>query len=144
MWIFIFLLLSILLIRKNKFLRTYFHNSLFYIGLQLGWHIYTPVCDVCSRSAFRYFDIVLFDKYDGCIHGYRILHREYFCIPLKYIPVGYTLVYKVNGEVRDHLYLEGTPFQIDEGQLILYRKKRKGISFISEEVCRSNKWPIQN
>lgn len=140
MWILIVLFTLLILIRQSKLIRTHFHSYLYSIGLQFGTHIYTPVCNVYSD--FRYFDIVLLGKHHGYIHGHRIFHREFFRIALNYVPVGYHLVYEVNRQKQEHFYLEGTHFQVDRGILILYRKKRRGMSFVSEECNRSNQWPM--
>lgn len=144
MWIFMFLSLltmCMLLIRRNKFIRTYLHPWLYRFGLQLGSHIYTPVCDIYSN--FRYFDIVLLMKYKGSLYMYRLFHHEQIQIPLKYIPVGHHLKYKINDEEHEHLYLEGTPFQLHKGELILYQRKARRLGFISIEVGRSDKWPFE-
>jgi hypothetical protein len=141
MWIVIFLLLTIILgIRNNKLLRTYFQSYLYRLGLQFGTHIYTLVGDVYSD--FRYFDIVFLKKHKENLHGFRLFNQEDFCILMKYVPVGHHLIYKVNDKVKEHLYLDGTPFEIDEGELILYRKVPKRFGYISEEHSRSNKWPF--
>lgn len=142
MWILISLLVAIftLFIRQNKLLRAYFHSWLYRVGLQLGTHIYTPVCDI--HSEFRYFDIVLLKKCNGHLHLNRILHQESLEIPLKYVPVGHHLTYEVDGKVKEHLYLEGTPFKISEGTLILYQRKFKRLGSILEEHSRSDRWPF--
>lgn len=140
MWILIVLLLLLILIRQNKLLRTHLQNSLYSIGIQFGTHIYTPVCDVYSDS--RYFDIVLLGKHHAHLHGYRVFHQQYFELPLKYVPVGHHLVHEIDGNSREHLYLDGTPFRVHTGQLVLYRKKRRGLGFISEVCERSNQWPF--
>ena len=141
MWILALLSITLLTcIRKNKLLRTYFYDSLYCIGLQLGHNIYTPVCNVYSD--YCYLDIVLLKKYGGELHGCRIFHQEYFCLPLQYVPVGYTLVYELDGKPEEHLYFEGTPFKVNEGTLVLYKKKRQRLGFISEEVARSDQWPF--
>ena len=140
MWILLVLFILLALIRQSQLLRTHLHASLYSIGLQFGKHIYTPVCNVYSDS--RFFDIVLLGKHHGHIHGHRVFNREYFHIPLTYVPVGHHLVYEINGRKQDHFYLEGTPFRVHKGTLVLYQKKRRGMSFISEERGRSNEWPM--
>jgi hypothetical protein len=141
MWLWLLLITPILIIRRNKFLRTYFQNSLYRIGIQIGTNIYTPVCDV--QSDFCYFDIVFLKKHNATLHGYHIFQRKEFLISLKYIPIGHTLNYVIDSKVSEHLYFEGTPFHVHKGELILYQKKRKGLGFISVEINRSNKWPIE-
>jgi len=144
MWIFTFLLITFFLtlvwIRQNKLLRIRFYNNLYSIGIQIKDHINTPVCDIYTEP--RPFDIVLLIKHHEHLHGYRIFNKEYFKIKLEYVPVGYHLVYHINNEPAEHLYMEGTPFQLNKGTLVLSQKKRKGLSFISVEVGRSNQWPF--
>lgn len=137
----LFICIFFILIRKSKFLRIYFHSKLYRIGIQIGKHIYTPVCDI--HSDFRYFDLVFLRKQHSHLDGYRIFHQECFRLTLQYIEAGQHLVYEIDGKHQDHLYLEGTPFQVTKGILILYQKKRKGLSFISEEIKRSNQWPMK-
>lgn len=142
MWILLFLLICAIQIRRNKVLRTSFYYILYILGLQIGRHIYTPVCDIYTD--FRYFDIVFLGKHHGHVHGYRLFHREYFQIPLHYLPVDNNLVYQINEQPAEHLYLEGTPFHLNKGELILYQRKRRGLGFISEEIGRSPKWPFSH
>lgn len=141
MWI-LLLLLIFPLIRYNKLLRIYFQSSLYKIGIQLGNNIYTPVCDV--HSEFRWFDIVLIKKNPSHVHIHRILHGEEFHLPLSYVPVGKTLLYKINGVPSEHMYLEGTPFILSKGELTLYRRENSGRmgSFRTVEIARSIQWPI--
>lgn len=139
----LFILLSIsLIIRYNKLLRIYFQSSLYKIGLQIGNNIYTPVCDV--HSDFRWFDIVLIKKAPEYLHIHRILHREKHYIPLFYVPVGKNLVYKIDDEISEHLYLEGTPFTVSKGELILYKRENVGRMGFTKyvEIAKSNQWPI--
>ena len=143
MWILLLLLtLGLFIIRYNKLLRIYFQSSLYKIGIQLGNNIYTPVCDV--HSEFRWFDIVLIEKNPSHLHIHRVLHREKFHLPLLYIPVGKTLLYKINGIPSEHMYLEGTPFTLSKGELTLYRRESTGRmgSFRNIEIARSIQWPI--
>ena len=143
MW-FCLLLLIFPLIRYNKLLRIYFQGSLYKIGVQFGNTIYTPVCDVYSD--FRWFDVVFFKKSPGHLYGHRLLYQEQFDIPLSYVPVGKTLLYKINGVPSEHMYLEGTPFTLSNGELTLYRRESTGRmgSFRNIEVARSIQWPIIN
>ena len=117
-FLFVLIFISIVCIRKNKFIRNRLRDKLYYIGIQIGNNIYTPVCDI--HTEFKYFDMIVMVKEKNNIHGYRIFNREYFNISLKYIPVGHHLVYKHNNKNKEHLYLEGTPFKINKGELILY------------------------
>lgn len=141
MWIILLILLALIVIRYNKLLRLYFESSLYKIGVQIGNTIYTPVCDV--HSEFRWFDFVLIKKNPSHVHIHRVLHREKFHIPLSYIPVGKTLLYKVNGVPSEHMYLEGTPFTLSKGELILYNKeKARMMGWKNVEIARSTQWPI--
>lgn len=136
----IFIILILLIIRKNRFLRTYLYSYLYSYGIQIGDHIYTPVCDVYSN--YNYYDIVILGKNKGYLHGYYILHNKYFKIELTYIPVGHNLVHQIDNTNKEYMYMEGTPFTVRNGTLILYKKKRRGFGTYSEEISRTNKWPV--
>jgi hypothetical protein len=99
------------------------------------------VCDIYSEH--RHFDIILLKKYNTHIQGYRVFNRESFQIPLKYVPIGHKLVYEVDGEEKEHLHFEGTPFEVFDGNLVLYQRKPKRLGFILEEHSRSTRWPFE-
>lgn len=143
MWSLVGLILLVILfvyIRRSKLLRTYFYSKLYRIGIQYGKHIYTPVCDIYTD--FYGLDFVFLRLKHKCLWGYRFLHGECFRIPLTYVDVGHHLKYVHDGEEVDHMYMEGTPFSVEKGHLILYQRKRKGLSYISEEIKRSQQWPM--
>lgn len=90
----------------------------------------------------RSFDIVLVHAHTDKLHCYSIFHNEYFTIPLTFVPVGFHLSYKVDEEEKPLPYEEGTPFKLDKGELILYRKEKKKFVFVNVESQRSQQWPM--
>lgn len=135
-------LITLLVIRSDKYLRTYFNDKLYIIGIQLGNIIYTPVADIYLNQ-FK-FDIILSAKYRDNLYVYKILNRECSKIALTYPSPVQTLVYYIDNKPQEHKYLEGSPFIVHRGELVLFEKKRKGLGFIRQEIGRSNKWPFIN
>lgn len=137
------LVVGLMVVRSSSLLSNFFESSLNTIGLQLGDQIYTPVSRI-QCPAGDSLDLVLLGHRPGRIHGYRILHHHYFELPLHYVPIGHTLIYLDRGEEKPVPYLTGSPFQLDRGELILRRKRRKGLGFVEEEVARGTTWPLQS
>lgn len=141
MWVLVLCICAfILLSRHNKFLQTSFEHCNV-IGIQIGSHIYGPLHDLHQKSSY-WFDLVLIGKHDHHLHLYRIFHREHNVIPLTYVPVMHKLTYLEDNSEREHSYYPGSPFQVRKGDLVLYRRKKKGFAFSLEEVARSKSWPI--
>ena len=135
----IFIVLGMMIIRKNNFLRIYLQSKLYFIGIQINNNIYTPVCDIYSDNSC--FDIVYIKKHQSHICCYNILRNQSYKILLSYVPPNYRLEHRINDEVQQHIYLEGTPFNVTEGKLILFEKKRKGLGFIFQKHSESTSWP---
>jgi hypothetical protein len=127
-------------IRSNKYLRTHFYDKLYSVGLQYGNHIYTLVSDVYQEECCV--DLVILTKHHDHLHVYHVFNRKYSKISLVYPSPIQTLVYQIDNQPKEHLYMEGTPFRVNKGELILYQKKRKGLGFIREEIGRSKQWPF--
>lgn len=133
--------LVIVTIKKNTFLRSYFHDKLSKIGLQFGNTIYTPVCDI--QTDYRLFDIVFTRKENTRLQLSRIFHKERFYIPLTYVEPGYKLKYKVNNQIQDIPYYDGTPFTLDQGILTMYKSKVGKMGITSQYIGESIQWPFQ-
>lgn len=135
------LIIGLVLLRSSRLLQIWFHDELNSIGLQIGDQIYTPLSLIQYPQGY-YFDLVLLGHHQNHLHGYQILRQHYIEIPLYHVPVGHKLTYFYEGKEQEIPYLRGTPFQLRRGELVLHRKKRKGLSFIHEEVARGTKWPL--
>ena len=137
MWI-VFLLISLLggvyYVRKSKLLE----NSP--LGIQIGRTIYTLAGDIITDR--MRLDLVYLKRTGGCISFQTALTRNSFSIPLMYPEPGCSLVYMVNGTSHDLPYMEGTPFTVNKGELILYEKVKRGLTYMSVEVGRSTSWPF--
>lgn len=136
------LIIGLFLVRSSILLRTWFHDELNSIGLQVGDHIYTPL-SLIHYPQGNYFDFVLLGHHQHQLHGYQILQRNYFNIRLHYVPVGHKLTYLDEGREKEIPYLRGTPFQLKRGELVLHRRRKKGFSFSHEEVARGTEWPLR-
>ena len=134
-------IIGLIVIRSSLLLKAYFVASLNSIGLQLGDHIYTPI-SLIHYPQGDWFDLVLLGHHQQRLHGYQLLHQNYFDISLHYVPVGHKLTYLNDGEEKEIPYMTGTPFRLRKGELILHRKQRKGFGFIHEEVARGTEWPL--
>ena len=145
MYLYLFLSVIICLLHiflyKNNIIKIYVHNIFGWFGIQLFQTIYTMTSAIQSNKSV-YCDLVLINRYSDHINIYLILHRFTETIMLCYVKPGFKLMYKVDGKILDLPYEEGTPFQIDRGELILYKRIIKRFGFINEEISRSKKWPI--
>lgn len=139
--IFLFLAAGLIMVRSSPLFRTLFGPRLNSVGLQVGDYIHTPV-SLIHHPMESWFDLVLIGHQQNRLHGYRILHQDYFEIYLHHVPVGHKLIYLHQGQQQDIPYLTGTPFSLAEGELILYRKRRRGLGFVHEEVARGTRWPF--
>ena len=141
MWILLGLILLPIVIsvciRNHSLARIQLHSYLYKIGIQWGNHVYTPVCDICTD--FRFPDLVLLGVHHEHLHIYRIFQREHVHIPLVYVQPGYHLEYKGPESI---MYMEGTPFRVKKGELVLYKRQRKGMAFMLQEVQRSTQWTM--
>lgn len=127
-------------IKKVKIARIFFHRYLSSWGVQIGNHIHTPVSTIYSYD--KTLDIVHIIKSNSFIKIKYMISSKCLTIPLKYVPPNHKLIYSVNGENKDIPYEDGTPFSVFDGELILYRKERKSLGYIMEEICKSKSWPI--
>lgn len=133
------LLLVLVCIRKSAYLRLLLRDKLYYVGIQLGHTIYTAVGDVYQETP-RY-DIVLLWR-TKVWHAYRLFSHEYVTMPVCHPSPMQTLQYLVDGKPRELMYLEGTPFRVRTGELVLYQRKRRGLCFVKEQVARGDRWPL--
>jgi hypothetical protein len=123
-------------------LHNYCFDHLNCIGLQLGNHIYTPVTTI-QHPTENWIDLIFLRTHQKHLHGYSFFHHQYFAIEMHHVPVGHKLIYHYNNQNHDLPYMKGTPFRVKNGQLILYKRRRKGIGFILEKVAKSTSWPIK-
>lgn len=141
------MLLSLLLfsgfiyIRCNKLLQNTLEDWNV-VGIQIRDHIYAPIHDLHQDSPW-WFDLVLIGKHQNHLHLYRVFHQEYSTVSLTYVPVMHKLAYVDEDQEKEHSYYPGSPFRVRKGDLVLYKRKKKGLGFSLEEVARSKSWPIQ-
>lgn len=128
-------------VRYLPVLRTYFKDSLNFVGIMVGTHIYTPVSTI-QHTSRHWVDFVLLGKHHNHIHVYSLFYGNYFTIQLHHIPVGHKLVYLHGDKKINPPYMEGTPFTVKDGHLVLYKRKRKRFGFNLEKVKESQTWPM--
>lgn len=131
----------IFLTRYSAYLSTYFYDVLNHVGIMVNNHIYTPVTVIQHNSA-HWIDLVILGKHQHHVHVYSLIYGDYFTIQLHHVPVGHKLVHLHQEQKKAPPYMSGTPFKINEGELILYKRKRRGLGFITEKVNQAQEWPM--
>jgi len=124
---------------------------LLHYGLLLGNDIYTIDEHIwIPNSHSNFCDIVWIDDNDSFIdcyfifrYIYNIFRDGHFRITKEYLPSNLKIKYiNHKGQLLDNPYKSGIPVNLKNKSFIIIERKRKGRSFVNEELCRTHSLPL--
>jgi len=136
-------ILLLFLLYRVKFIRLYLNPKFNWIGLHCFWTIYTFGSKI-QTDKFALFSPVLIRRFCNRLEVVHFLSPWHKIeIPLYFTEPGFCLKYLLNDRILEVPFEEGTPFRLNRGELVLYKRVRRGLGFVMKEVARSKEWPFE-
>lgn len=148
LWIFLTLILEYKYPYICQLVRTTIFNCIESIGIKINGIVYTLkgpfyLDEDSSRYNLIYFDNSL-SHLTICWSLFKLKSSLPLIINKTFIAPGHILVHEIDEKTIPLKWIEGTPFKIQKGKLILKKRIIKSIEIKYIEINTGDTWPILN